>query len=151
MNKIILLSILLTTFFSNLNAQSDSITQTINQQEIALNIAQKWVTLLTEGENTDSLMVLSKVPFALDRKIILNSEDELKAFYNKIIEKKGKRVMPKISSEVFHSKYEIIEKCIPINVLIIKITLLDGDLKDEAILVSVEISGDNMKIVGFSD
>ncbi|CAM4126401.1 hypothetical protein FLJU110815_18240 [Flavobacterium jumunjinense] len=59
--------------------------------------------------------------------------------------------MPKISSEVFYSKYEIIEKCIPINVLIIKITSLEGDLKDEVVIVSVEISGNDLKINGFSD
>ena len=106
---------------------------------------------MIKGENIDSLIAISKIPFALDRIKILNSKEELKAFYNKVIENKHKRIMPKISSEIVYSKYEIIEKCIPINVLIIKITPLEGDSKGEGGLVSVEISGNDMKIIGFSD
>ncbi|AUC74955.1 hypothetical protein [Olleya sp. Bg11-27] len=151
MNKIILTSILLFTFICKSSAQNDSIPQTIEQQKTAKNIAEKWATLLIKGENIDSLIAISKIPFALDRKKILNSKDELKAFYNKVIDNKGKRIMPKFSSEIVYSKYEIIEKCIPINVLIIKITPLEGHLKGEGGLVSVEISGNDMKIIGFSD
>ena len=151
MNKIILTSILLFTFICKLSTQNDSIPQTIEQQKTAKNIAEKWATLLIKGENIDSLIAISKTPFALDRIKILNSKEELKAFYNKVIENKHKRIMPKISSEIVYSKYEIIEKCIPINVLIIKITPLEGDSKGEGSLVSVEISGNDMKIIGFSD
>ena len=151
MNKTILTSILLITFICNLSAQNDSIPQTIEQQKRAKNIAEKWTTLLTKGENIDSLINISKIPFALDRKRILNSKDELKVFYNKVIENKGRRIMPKISSEVFYSKYEIIENCIPINVLVIKITFLEENLKSEGVFVSVEISGNDVKIIGFSD
>ncbi len=151
MNKIILTSTLLIIFSCNLKAQNNSIPQTIEQQKTAITLAKKWVTLLTEGEHIDSLITISKIPFALDRKKVLNSKDELKIFYNKIIKNEGKRIMPKVSSELFYSKYEIIEKCIPINVLIIKIILLEGDMKDEEILVSIEISGNDVKVIGFSD
>ncbi|CAM4126375.1 MULTISPECIES: hypothetical protein [Flavobacterium] len=101
MNKTILTVILLITIICNLNAQNDLIPQTIEQQKKAKNIAEKWFTLLIEGENIDSLITISKIPFALDRKKILNSEDELKAFYNKVIEKKVNALCLKFLQKYF--------------------------------------------------
>ena len=149
MTRILLIFILLFTF--NVKAQNDSIPQTPEQQKKAINLAVKWTTLLTEGKHVDSLMNISTVPFALDRKKFLNSNDELKSFYLEVINLKGERELPKTTAEVYASKYEIIEKCIPINVLIIKIELIIDDSKSHTILVSVVISGNEMKVIGFSD
>jgi len=151
MKRIILSFTFLVVITFNLKAQSDTIPQTPEQQKEALNLAVKWTKLLTEGKHLDSLMNISTIPFAQDRKKILNSNDELKSFYFKVIERKGKRVLPEFTSEVHSSKYEIIEECIPINVLVIKLKLIEGDLEGEVIYVSVQISGSDLKVIGFSD
>jgi len=73
MNRIILITLLIVSTI-NLKAQNDSIPQTQEQQKEALNLAVNWVTLITEGKYVDSLMNISSVPFALDKKKILNSK-----------------------------------------------------------------------------
>ena len=133
------------------NAQIDSIPQSIAQQEKAIGLVTNWINLITVGEDIDSLMEMTALPFALDRRELLNSEEELKSFYAKVTEKIGKQTPPKVASRIFNSKYEIIEKSIPLNILIIEITVLDGDLKDDIVFLTVNISGDEMKIVGFTD
>lgn len=130
---------------------SDSIFQSIEQQNQAKQLAELWVMELTKGENIDTLMSISTVPFALDGKKILNTKNELKELYKKVVDKKGKREVPALSSEIYKSKFEIIEKSIPLNVLLVKIEIKDGKNAGEAILVSVQISDDKLKIIGFRD
>ncbi|WP_299781205.1 hypothetical protein [uncultured Formosa sp.] len=139
----------------NLSAQNNSIPQTIAQQKAAKNIAMEWIKLFYEVDNTDALLNISKIPFAVSNEQILNSESELKTLYKKIINGKSEITASKISSEVYSSRYEIIDKCIPINVLIIMVTLVETDSDNEtfsrSIGVSVELSGNNVKIIGLTD
>jgi len=146
---IVLLYIFISSFSAN--AQTDSISQTAAQQEAAKKVAVKWFSLLAQGRNVDSLLRISKTPFALDKVEILNTKDELRAFYNKVIAKKGQRVIPKFTTKIVGSRYEIIETCIPMNNLIIELRMLEGVFKGDRVLICVEISGKELKIIGFAD
>ncbi|WP_159023121.1 hypothetical protein [Formosa sp. L2A11] len=153
-NSFFIFTFLIASTF-NLSAQNDSIPQTLAQQKAAKNIAIECIKLFYKADNTDALLNISKIPFALSNEQILNSEAELKTFYKKIINGKSEITASKISSEVYSSRYEIIDKCIPLNVLIITVTLEETDLDNEtfsrSLGVSVELSGNNVKIIGLTD
>ena len=151
MNKLISISIFLLVFTYNASAQNDSIPQSIEQQNEAINLATNWGDLMTEGTAIDSLVSISGLPFALDRSEILNSNEELKSFYVKVANNISEGAPLKSIAKIYDSKYEIIEDVIPINVLIVQLTMLEGNLKDDAVYITVNISGNDMKIIGFSD
>jgi len=53
-------------------------------------VAEKWIIALLSGK-IDRLMSLSTVPFSWDRKMLIKTEDDLKALYNKVLANKGAR------------------------------------------------------------
>ena len=150
-NKLILIFIFLSNFTFSISAQSDSINRPKEEIVHAENVSVRWFTLLSEGRDLDSLIQVSEVPFALDGKKILYTKEELKSFYNQVIVSKGSRNFSDIEAKVYSSKQEIIEDCIPINVIILKITVFKGNPSGESVLVSVRIVGDDFKVVGFKD
>lgn len=149
MTKLLLTFLITFSFILGVNGQRSE--QTIAQQAGAIELAREWFNLLHEAENMDALVSMSTYPFALDGKDILNSTQELEDFYQEVFKSKGHRSVPEISIEVLSSHYDIIQECIPLNAVIIKITLRSGDLKDDAILVSVAVIGESLKITGFTD
>ena len=148
MKKLILTFTFLCALILNVSAQNNSIPQTLEQQKIAKKVATEWISMFYQAKGIDSIMKISKTPFALDNKKILNTNEELKDFFTSIIEFKKNQKTLEIKSEIYDYKYEIIDELIPINVLHIMVDVTEDD-KDiiDHIIVSVEISGDYFKVI----
>ncbi len=149
MNKAIVIFLII--FTNSLIAQKDTIPQSLKLQKQAIALAENWVKLVTERTALDSLMNISSLPFALDKKKILNTEDQLKSFYLKMFKEKGERKLSKVTSEIHSSKYEIIDNCIPLNILVVRLKLLVDETKKYSVIVGVKISDTNLKVIGFAD
>lgn len=134
----------------NCFSQNDTLNLTKVQIEKSTKVVNYWIEELFKGEDIEGLLKVSEVPFALDRKRVLKSTEELKAIYNKIIESKGKRKVPNYTTEIFEYKEEIIDNCIAISVIKAKVITTRNNER-EGILVSVLYKNDEYKIIGFSD
>jgi len=152
MKKITLTFVLLFTLILSVHAQNDSIPQTIEQQKAAMKVATEWSSMLYNSDSIESLLKISKIPFALDNKKIIDSKDELKEIYMSILEDKARVKLTNIDSEIYGYKYEIIDEFIPINVLHVMLTITENDKeRSDQIVLSVEISGDDFKVIGLRD
>ena len=114
--------------------------------ELATQVAAAWFDALLGGDVAVA-GALSEVPFALDRKQVIETSAELDKIYRAILAKKGKRTIKPDAVRVAAEKKEIVDGCVPVDVLIVEITIA-GD--DERIRVAVR-PGDTYKVVGFSD
>jgi len=132
-------------------AQNDSIPQTMAQQNEAKKVAGKWFSQLIAGKHIDAVMAVSALPFAMDGKVILNTKKELRDFYRKVVKDKGERKVPEFIAEIHGFKHEILNKYIPLNVLVVKIKITDENRSKGDVLVSVSISDTKLKVIGFSD
>ncbi len=151
MQKNILMCLLLGMSLTYSMAQNDTIPQTIAQQNEAKKVAGEWFSQLIAGKNIDAVMAVSALPFAMDGKILLNTKKELRDFYRKIIEDKGARKIPEFITEIHGFKHEILDKYIPVNVLVVKIKITDKNRSKGDVLVSVGISDTKIRVIGFSD
>lgn len=135
-----------------LKAQHDSIPFPIEQQKEALAVAEKWTTLLNEGENLEELMSISAVPFAVDRSKILTTDEELQKLYQKIFEKKGKFDGYVFSYKIAGYKNEILDNGFPIVGIQVWATIEEGErLVGDSALITLSISNNELKVIGFSD
>lgn len=122
--------------------------------EIAKTLALDFIRILTHGEHLDSMQNICELPFAWDRKRIIDNWTDFNASLQSIVNNKGKNRSFLIDT-VFHvsSKYEMIDKMIPIHVYYIAVSLTapnSGSDKKHWIYFAVQIS-DEPKIIGFND
>lgn len=120
----------------------------------AKKLAQTYTELIAKGDNADSIVALSSIPYALDRVEIINHRDSLKKVFQRIFDEKGKnRVFVFDSIYVSATRREIFDKIIPLDiyyvVVRVKVTRA-GKEKIRAILLGIQMS-DNPKVIGFSD
>lgn len=141
------------TFLSfTLRAQHDSIPFPMEQQKEALAIAEKWTTLLNQGENLEELMSISAIPFAVDRHKILTTEEDLQKLYQKIFEKKGKLDGYIFSYKIAGYKNEILYNGFPIVGIQVWATIEEGEhLVGDSALITLSISNNELKVIGFAD
>jgi len=153
MKKIIFTFGFFFVLFLNINAQNDSIPHnTIEQQQKAIQVATEWISMFYEAENTDALMNISKLPFAINNEKISNSNKEIEAMYASIIEDKSQLKKPKLKAEIYKEEHKLIEGFSFVNFLLVFLTITEKkDERPESLLVFVEIDGENYKVIGFQD
>ncbi len=135
----------------NVNAQNDAIPDSIEQQKKAIQVATEWISMFYEVENTDSLMNISKIPFTVDNKEILHSNEELEAMYTSIIEDKSQLKTPKIKAEIYNEEHPFIEEFSSANFLLVMTFITEKEERTHQVLIFVEIDGDNYNVIGFQD
>lgn len=142
----------LVLFSITLKAQHDSIPFPIEQQKEALAVAEKWTTLLNEGENMEELMNISAIPFAVEGSIILTTDEELHKVYQRIFEKKGKFDGYVFSYKIAGYKNEILDGGFPLVGIQVWATIEEGErLVGDGALITLSISNNELKVVGFAD
>lgn len=124
---------------------------TDRQKNNIIEVVSTWISEMFKAESVDVLMRISEVPFALDRVKVLTNTDELKEVYLSIFENKGQREKPKYQVQLLSYKSEILESCIPVNVVKVRVWLYDEEGDEEGVLVAVLLKQDEYKIAGFSD
>lgn len=134
---------------AKVQAQNSSIPIDANAQKKAIELAEFWVKELSYTQNMDVLLSVSHTPFAIDGGKIASSKQELQLFYQTVFDGKGRRELQSVSSRVVKTVSKIEEETIPVNVLIIEVTVVTNG-EPHAILVTVQI-GDTQKVVGFLD
>lgn len=122
--------------------------------EKAKALVLNYIRILSKGERLDSLAHFCAIPFAWDRKRIIDNWADFKASQQEVIANKGKGRQFIIDTVYVESvKSEILDNIIPLNIynVIAKIKVA-GDTRGRTHQISfgVQIS-ENPKIVGFSD
>lgn len=105
------------------------------QDKDAEQIAKTWLASLSEC-NTAVSTSLSDVPFSIDNKRTVNSLTELRHFFDKVAEKKGRREITPESIQIESPSPERIE-----------VTFI---IADQEVVVCVR-PGDAPRVVGFTD
>jgi len=88
---------------------------------------------------------LSDVPFAWDRKEIVESISELEEMYKGVVANKGRRNLKATEIKLVDDKSEISDDAFPIDRIMVAVMI-----EDESITICVK-PGDKFKVVGFSD
>ena len=114
----------------------------------ATEVVKIWIDEIFKAESVDKLFQISDLPFVLDGKEVLNTNDELRKMYQSIFSNKGKRKIPKYEILFIDQELEIFDKYLPSN--IIKAAVLVGEDK-ESIFIAIAVKGEKYKIVGFKD
>lgn len=91
------------------------------------------------------VMELSGLPYALDRKSVIESEEELKKLFAGLFAQKGARAIQPGKLEIVENRRAIEGDCIPVDHVVVKM-LLD----DDSVLYCVRMSGEP-RVVGLSD
>lgn len=113
-----------------------------------------YIRIILKGDRLDSLVHFCAIPFAWDRKKIIENWADFNAAQQSVIDRKGKNRQFIIDTVYIESvKSEMLDKIIPLNIyyVIAKIKV-PGDTRGRirSISFAVQIS-ENPKIVGFSD
>lgn len=150
MKKIFIsLTFILSTFF--IYSQADTISALSEEQKNkSIEVVENWIKEMFKADDINSLMQISDVPFAFDRKDILTNIDDLRKIYQRIFENKGYREIPNFEVMLLDYKLEIIDNYIPVNSVNARV-IINGDDKYEYILVNVAICNDTYKVIGFYD
>ena len=122
--------------------------------EKAKSIVASYARLFFNGENIDSLASLCSLPFAWDRKKIIETWPDFKKEQQLIIDQKGKNSELVIDSVfVAAIRSEMLDKVVPVNIYYVIVTVKfnrEGKERSANALFAVQIS-EQPKIVGFSD
>ena len=122
--------------------------------EIAKSLVTSYARLFFKGENIDSLASLCSLPFAWDRKKIIENWTDFKKEQQLIINQKGKnRALDIDSVFVMAVRKEMLDRVVPVNIYYVVLTIKfsrDGKEQSANALFAVQIS-EQPKIVGFSD
>ena len=152
MKKSILSLILLFTLVYTVNAQDDYIPHTLEQQKAAKKLAADWMSMFYQVKDADSIMKISKIPFLLDGKEIINSNEKLIDVYNAAIEDKGSLESPEIKAEIFdRTKYKAKVEFSMINSLLVYLAITEKNERTQHLLVFIEVDENDLKIIGFQD
>ena len=116
----------------------------IERTDTAVRVAQEWFAAKMKAD-TAALIRLSALPFAWDRKEIIETEKEYEAFLTKAFNRKGARAVPVVTSSVTSDKSVILDNCFPVDRVIVTLSI-----EEEGIEICVR-PGDEYKVVGFSD
>lgn len=113
--------------------------------------ATKFVTAFVNGD-AKTMSALTAVPFAFDRKKIMESKPDLDALFKKIQAEKGKRNkgMEVFSAETLADRSETLEQCVPTDYIIVKLQVGNGKRKD-SITLCVRPTAKAYLVVGLSD
>jgi hypothetical protein len=106
--------------------------------------AESWVNALLGGD-AEKTMALSAVPFAWDKKHVVETLDDLKKKVEAVVADKGKRDLKATKVEVESDVSEVRDDCFPVDRVIVRVML-----GDEGILVCVR-PGSEFRVVGFRD
>lgn len=143
-----LLPLLLGLHFATLPAVALSQSPSNKAQEVrakkATQIAKAMVECLLNGQ-TAVATSLSDVPFAWDRKEVIESLVELESRFNAVVESKGDRSVRATKVEVRRDDKAVPKDAAPIDLIIVV-----AWIGDEAIEVAIK-PGDAYRVVGFSD
>ena len=132
-------------------AQTDEPQLTKKEEAAVLAAANGWFETAMKGKDLNRLMQLSDVPFAFDGEVI-SSTSSLKKAFQEIFKDKGQREVPPYTSLVDKTMFSILSPCIPINVTIVKVQLLDDDGGVlEEVLFCVQLKNDTYKVTGLSE
>src|SRR6476659_8865724 len=122
--------------------------------EMAKSLVASYARLFFKGENIDSLASLCSLPFAWDRKKIIENWTDFKKEQQLIIDQKGKNRELAIDSVfVAAIRSEMLDRVIPVNIYYVIVTVKfnrEGKERSANALFAVQIS-EQPKIVGFSD
>lgn len=122
-----------------------------DEKQEAVTVAENWFKALVLAQSVDSVLNLSDIPFAVDDKMVINSEKELEELFVGIFTDKGARKIPQFTANFERQVSKIIEDCIPVDVVIVKISLLSGRFQGDAVLISLSRRDNQFKVVGFRD
>lgn len=113
--------------------------------------ASKFVMAFTSGD-AKTVSALTAVPFAFDRKKIIESKADLDGLFKQIQAKKAKpnKGMEVFSTEILADRSEVLEQCVPTDYVIVKLQVGDAKRKD-AITLCVRPTAKGYLVVGFSD
>jgi len=145
---------LLLPFFISLSAFSqniESVALSENQEKEALEVVDAWIVELLQAENVDKLIQLSDIPFALTNKKILTSKEELKKIYLQVFNNKGKQDIPEYESKIIEHKFEILDECIPLNFLKVRVVFKDRDTSENSKIICLSQKEDGFKVVGIKE
>jgi hypothetical protein len=150
MKAILLFTAALLCTFS-MRAQDDLIPNLTEKQKAdAVAVALNWTRKLTEGKDINGVIALSSLPFVKDGNLILTTPQQLKDFYSEVVKDKGQRPGATFSAAFDSYRYEILDKCIPVDFIVVKIQAEIDTRKDE-ILISVANINGTYKVSGFKD
>ena len=110
----------------------------------AKQVAATWFESLMCGD-TAVTTALSDVPFALDRKRVIESLSELEKIYEQVVSGKGIRYMRVTDIKIHEDKAEILDDTFPFDRIIVHMKV-----GNEHVAVCVK-PGDAFRVVGFSD
>src|SRR6478735_12405247 len=112
--------------------------------EMAKSLVASYARLFFKGENIDSLASLCSLPFAWDRKKIIENWTDFKKELQLVINQKGKnRVLVIDSVFVAGIRNEMLDRVVPVNIYYVILTIKfnrDGVEKTANALFAVQIS-----------
>jgi hypothetical protein len=100
------------------------------------------------GADLAKVMELSGLPYALDRRRVIESEEELKKLFTGLFAQKGAQAFKPRKLEIVENRRAIERDCIPVDHVVVKVLLDDDD--DDYVLYCVRMSGPP-RVVGLSD
>lgn len=136
--------------FANLSfGQNPDTTFTEIEKQQAIALAEFWTVELTKGENVDTLLAITKLPFGADNKKIIGNKKDLLAYFEHIWEDKGKRTCTIKNADIVAENSEILQEVFVARYLVVKVICVMKE-KEFLIAISIEMSGKPM-VAGFRD
>jgi hypothetical protein len=143
MKQLLLLLLLLP-----LGAYSQTDTLSAAQKTKAVAVAQKWVVELTKGEDIEGLLNITAVPFLWDGREKLETPEQVKSHYSKVVTDKGKRTMPEITASFPDAGLKV-PSVFKDQLVVVVFIPYKGDVED--IWISLAESNGEYKVSGFKD
>ncbi len=115
-----------------------------SREEMAKQVATAWASSLFRGEVAVTA-ALSDVPFAMDRKMTIDSMSELNKVFGEVLGSKGKRDLTITDVKVTKTSDAILNNVYPASYIVVELKV-DG----EGVQLCVK-PGDAFRVVGLSD